>query len=127
MNDCDITYKPEAKGAYPLLEEMWVERGDRADWDLLSGLHYKMHSTPVGAKYWRLRFRGQTIGVCVFGMSRPLLKERHAVFPKLKPGMDTQISNIARYAYINDGFRVIGRFVVDTQFRSAGVAYRFAN
>lgn len=112
---------------FPLLEEMWVERGDRADWDLLHALHYKMTSTPVGAKYWRVRFRGETIGVIVLGMSRPLLKERHAVFPLLTPGRDTQTSNIHRYRYINDNFRVIGRMVVDTMFRSAGIAYRFAN
>lgn len=115
------------KPRFPLLEEMWVERGDRADWDLLSALHYKMHSTPVGAKYWRCRFRGETIGVIVLGMSRPLLKERHAVFRLLTPGKDTQTSNIHRYRHINDNFRVIGRMVVDTMFRSAGVAYRFAN
>ncbi len=118
---------PHARAAFPLLQEMWVERGDRADWDLLAGLHYKMHTTPVGAKYWRVRFRGETIGVCVFGMSRPLLKERHAVFPKLTPGQDTQISNIHRYRHINDNYRVIGRLVVDTMFRSGGIAYRFAN
>lgn len=106
---------------------MWVERGDRADWDLLHALHYKMQSTPVGAKYWRVRFRGETIGVIVFGMSRPLLKERHAIFPKLTPGKDTQISNIHRYRYVNDNYRVVGRLVVDTMFRSGGVAYRFLN
>jgi hypothetical protein len=122
-----VIQRAKGQARFPMLEEMWVERGDRADWDLLSGLHYKMHSTPVGAKYWRLRFRGETIGVVVFGMSRPLLKERHAVFPRLSPGLDTQISNIHRYAYINDNFRVIGRMVVDTMFRSAGLAYRFAN
>jgi hypothetical protein len=106
---------------------MWVDRGTQADWDLLSSLHYKMHSLPVGAKFYRLRFRGETIGVCVMGMSRPLLRERHAIFPLLRPGEDTQISNIHRYAYINDNFRVVGRIVVDTMFRSAGVAYRFLN
>lgn len=115
------------RAAFPLLQEMWVERGDGADWDLLASLHYKMSSRPVGAKYWRCRFRGETIGVVVFGVSRPLLKERHAIFPLLSPGHDTQISNIHRYAYINDHFRVIGRMVVDTMFRSAGVAYRLAN
>lgn len=119
--------RQKGRPQFNLLQEMWVERGDRADWDLLSGLHYKMHSTPVGAKYWRCRFRGETIGVVVFGMSRPLLKERHAIFPRLSPGQDTQVTNIHRYAYINDNFRVIGRLVVDTMFRSAGVAYRLAN
>lgn len=125
--DVTITRVSNARGRFPLLAEMWVERGTHADWDLLSNLHYKLHSLPVGAKFWRLRFREQTIGVCVMGMSRPLLKERHAVFPLLRPGEDTQISNIHRYRFINDNFRVIGRFVVDTMFRSAGVAYRFAN
>lgn len=115
------------RGSFPLLAEMWVERGDRADWDLLHSLHYKMTSTPVGAKYWRLRFRGETIGVIVFGMARPLLKERHAIFPRLTPGNDSQISNIHRYRYVNDNFRVCGRMVLDTMFRSGGAAYRFLN
>jgi uncharacterized protein len=126
LPEWDVRRQP-GRGYFRLNEEMWVERGDRADWDLLAGLHYKMNSTPVGAKYWRCRFRGETIGVVVFGMSRPLLKERHALFPRLTPGQDTQVSNIHRYAYINDNFRVIGRLVVDTMFRSAGVAYRLAN
>jgi len=115
------------RSEFNLLKEMWVERGDRADWDLLHALHYKMQSTPVGAKYWRVRFRGETIAVIVFGMSRPLLKERHTIFPKLTPGLDSQISNIHRYRYVNDNFRVVGRMVVDTMFRSGGVAYRFLN
>lgn len=132
MTDMDETAlwsieRRKGKGEFPLLAEMWVERGDRADWDLLHALHYKMQSTPVGAKYWRVRFQGETIGVIVFGMSRPLLKERHAIFPKLTPGRDTQISNIHRYRYVNDNFRVCGRLVVDTMFRSGGVAYRFLN
>ena len=126
-DDPIVTYQPDAKAYYPLLEEMWVGPGTQADWDLLCSLHYKMESLPVGAKFYRLCCREETIGVCVMGMSRPLLKERHAIFPLLRPGDDTQISNIHRYAYINDNFRVVGRIVVDTMFRSAGVAYRFVN
>jgi len=132
MTDLDETAlwtlaRQPGRSSFPLLREMWVERGDRADWDLLHALHYKMQSTPVGAKYWRVRFQGETIAVIVFGMSRPLLKERHAIFPRLTPGNDTQISNIHRYRYINDNFRVVGRMVVDTMYRSGGVAYRFLN
>lgn len=123
----EITYHPDARAAFPLSREMWVEKGCRDDWLLLRDLHYKMHTDPVGAKYYRLRFRDETAGVLLFGMSRPLLKERHAVFPNLKPGEDTQISNIARYAWINDNCRVVGRLVVDTMFRSCGAAYRFLN
>ena len=126
-SDIDIIYSPKAIGNFPMLSEMWVEPGTQADWDILKDLHYKLHSLPVGASYYRLRYRDETIGVCVFGMSRPLLKERHVVFPLLKPGIDTQISNIHRYAYINDNFRVVARFVIDTMFRSSGVAYRFLN
>lgn len=125
--DTEISYNPKAKATFPLLEEMWVERGDSSDWDLLSGLHYKMSSLPVGAKFWRVVFRDETVGVSVISMSKPLLKERHALFPLFKPGRDTQISNIRRYDMINDNFRVVGRFVIDTMFRSGGVAYRLLN
>lgn len=125
--DWIITRVENPKPYFPLLEEMYVTKGATEDWNLLSNLHYKMDSLPVGAKYWKLVFREETIGVCVMGMSRPLLKERHALFPRLTPGQDTQISNIHRYRFINDNFRTVGRFVVDTMFRSAGVAYRFLN
>lgn len=123
-----VSYDPQAKATMTLFDDMIVEPGSKADWDNgLSALHYKAHSLPVGAAYWKLTLHGQTIGVCVIGMSRPLLKERHEIFPRLKPGVDSQVSNIHRYREINDNFRVVGRFVIDTMFRSAGVAYRFLN
>lgn len=125
--DWIISRDDKPRPTFPLLSEMYVEVGDKKDWDLLADLHYKMETLPVGAVYYRLVFRGETIGVCVFGMSKPLLKQRFLLYPGLKPGHDTQISNIFRFAYTNDSFRVIGRFVIDTMFRSSGVAYRFAN
>lgn len=123
----EIVRNDSPKPTFSILEELWVEEGNHQDWLLLSNLHYKMQSVPVGARYYRLRHKGQTIGVAVIGMSRPLLKERHALFPKLTPGNDTQMSNIHRYKVVNNEFRVIGRMVIDTMYRSGGVAYRFAN
>lgn len=123
----DVVYNDAPKASFPLMKEMYVERGALADWNLLSELHYKAHSLPVGASFWKLTFRGETIGVCVISVSKGLLKERHLLFPNSKPGNDSQLSNIHRYTWVNQRFKVVGRFVVDTMFRSGGLAYRFLN
>ena len=128
MNDTEITYNRDREPYLSLLEEMYIEKGTIEDWNKLSDLHYKMSSLPVGASHWKLVFRGETIGVCVISVPKGLLKERHALFPNAAPGAnETQISNIHRYAWINDNFKVVGRFVIDTMFRSGGLAYRFLN
>lgn len=126
--ETEVLYNPDAKACFPLLDEMYVEQGDQADWDKLCGLHYKMSTLPVGASHWRLVFRGETIGVAVISVPKGLLKERHKLFPNAAPGShETQISNIHRFTLLNGNFKVVGRFVVDTMFRSGGIAYRFLN
>jgi ABC-type ATPase with predicted acetyltransferase domain len=107
---------------------MFVERGDRSDWALLHDLHYKAESLPIGPRFWKLTLAGETIGVLVTGNPKGLLKERHFVFPKIKPvGGDTKITNTQRYRYINQNFRVISRFVIDTMYRGIGCGYRMMN
>lgn len=113
---------------FSLADEMFVERGTKADWELLHDLHYKAESLPLGPRFWRLDLRGETIGVLVTANPKGLLKERHQVFPKLKPdGNDTKITNTRRYNYVNANFRVISRFVVDTMYRGIGAGYRMMN
>jgi uncharacterized protein len=117
---------PKAK--FALLDEMIVERGTKADWDLLHDLHYKAESLPMGPRFWKLTLRGETIGVLVTGTPKGLLRERHIVFPNLKPtGEETKFSNTNRYKFINQNFRVISRFVIDTMFRGIGCGYRMMN
>lgn len=127
LNDTEVLYNPSPRAAFPLIKDMSVEKGSLEDWNLLSELHYKAHSLPVGASFWKLTFKGETIGVSVISVSKGLLKERHMLFPNSKPGHDTQLSNIHRYTWVNQRFKVVGRFVVDTMFRSGGLAYRFLN
>jgi hypothetical protein len=112
---------------FSLIDEMFVERGTKADWDLLHDLHYKAENLPFGPKFWRLALRGETIGVIVIGQPALMLKERHLVFPKLKPGQDTRFTNTTRANYINANFKVISRFVVDTMYRGIGAGYRMMN
>lgn len=118
---------PASPPRFALLDRMMVERGEKADWDLLHALHYKAEGTPFGPKFWRLSLDGDTIGVMVTGSPKGLLKERHLAFPKLKPGGDTTASNTWRYKFVNKNFRVIARLVVDTRYRGIGLAYRFQN
>ncbi len=128
MSDVLIERRSEARGSFPLLAEMIVERGTRDDWHLLHDLHYKAEGTPAAARYWRLVLHGRTIGVIVTASPKLLLKERHQAFPKLKPGGDeTKKTNTYRAQFLNRNFRVISRFVLDTMFRGVGAAYRFQN
>lgn len=116
------------RAIFSLSEEMIVERGTKADWDLLHDLHYKAEKLPLGPRFWRLNLRGQTIGVLVTGSPQGMLRERHIVFPNLKPGSgETKLTNTNRYNYINAHFRVISRFVVDTMYRGIGCGYRMMN
>jgi hypothetical protein len=115
------------KPRFALADHMVVERGSKADWDLLHDLHYKAEGTPFAPRFWRLALEGETIGVLVTGSPKLLLKERHMVFPKLKLGSDTKVTNTLRANYVNANFRVISRFVVDTMYRGIGAGYRMMN
>lgn len=127
MSKVDVSYNSGARPEFTLLRDMWVEPGTKADWDALHHLHYKSEGKPVGARYWRLELCGETIGVTALTLPRPLLKERHKAFPKLKPGNDTRLTNTARYSWINNNIRVVGRIVLDTMYRGVGASYRFQN
>ena len=129
--DCSetvVTRENAPKPVFSLMGEMFVERGTKADWDLLHDLHYKAENLPIGPRFWRLSLRGQTVGVLVTGNPKGLLRERHMAFPNIKPkGGDTKRQNTERYMWINQNIRVISRFVVDTMYRGIGAGYRMMN
>jgi hypothetical protein len=116
------------RASFALAREMVVERGAKSDWDLLHDLHYKAEKLPIGPRFWKLTLHGDTIGVLVTGTPKGMLRERHIVFPNLKPGAnETPLTNTNRYHYINANFRVISRFVIDTMYRGIGAGYRMMN
>jgi hypothetical protein len=118
-----------------LLQHIYVEWGTKADWDALCELHYKGHTLAAGSRFMRcvLAEPGQApqlIGVMVFANPRPLDGGRNEVFPRLKPnvnGRDNRLINQARLAWINKNLTWNNRTVLDTMYRSAGIAYRFKN
>ena len=111
---------------FSLLSAMRVERGTMDDWEQLHELHYKSEGRIVG-RVWKCTLENNLVGVSVISSPRLLLAGRHAVFPKLKPGSDTKISNTYRAKYVNANFGLCSRIVVDTLFRAAGVSYRMLN
>lgn len=121
------------KHTLSLLEHIYVERGEKDDWDALSELHYKGHSLAAGSRYMRCVYEHQgdrqLIGIMVFANPMPLNKGRNEVFPHLKPnqggGKDTTLMNKRRMSEINRKMTWNNRTVLDTMFRSAGIAYRF--
>ena len=121
----DVNPKPRLT----FLDEIYVERGTRDDWNLLSALHYKAHGLTPGSHYFKLVLGTETIGVIMMASPKLLVKERHIMFPKLKPkpGTDTTVSNHARMVWVNKNMSIVARCVVDTMYRGAGLAYRFVN
>lgn len=110
------------------LKDIIVERGTLADWRILEGLHYKGHgSLTPGSHYFRMTLNEEVIGVLMMASPKMLLKERHVLFPKLKPGHDTKITNTHRMKWINANMSIVARCVTDTMYRGAGLAYRFTN
>lgn len=118
-----------------LLKHIYVEWGTKADWDALCELHYKGHSLAAGSRFMRCMLHEPggvptLIGVMVFANPRPLDSGRNEVFPHLKPnvgGRDNRMVNQARLAWINKNLTWNNRTVLDTMYRSAGIAYRFKN
>ena len=141
MNKVDssevIVTRKEGAGKHKLslLKDIYVEFGEKADWEALSELHYKGHTLAAGSRYMRCIYEKNgtrtTIGVMVFANPMPLNKGRNRVFPKLKPnqdeGRDTKMMNQRRMQQINRLMTWNNRTVLDTMYRSAGIAYRFKN
>lgn len=129
--DVEIERRPNRHAQFSLLPYMRVERGTAQDWEQLHELHYKAEGSPIGPRYWRcvLDWEGETrlAGVVILSVPKLLLAPRHELFPKLKPGHDTKITNVYRAKWINANIKVNSRSVVDTLFRSVGVSYRLLN
>ena len=136
MEEVIIRRNPNAGShSLSLLEHIYVERGDKSDWDALAELHYKGHTLAAGSRYMRCVYEHdgvrEVIGIMVFANPMPLNKGRNEVFPKLKPnqdgGRDTTLMNKRRMEQINRKLTWNNRTVLDTMYRSAGIAYRFKN
>jgi uncharacterized protein len=124
-----VAARSEAQGsAFPLLQEMVIERGTHDDWMRLHDFHYKSEGHVMGARYYRVSFGNSLVGVCVMCYPRGLLKDRHKLFPNIKPdGRDTKLTNVYRYKYLNRTFSLNARTVNDPLYRGVGVGYRMLN
>lgn len=115
-----------AQGQLSLLKRMRVSRGTKDDWEALHELHYKSEGNVVG-RVWKCTLDDQLVAVAVISSPRLLLAGRHMLFPKLKPGNDTKVTNTYRAKFVNRNFGLASRIVVDTLFRAGGVSYRMLN
>lgn len=113
-----------------LLDNIYVEKGSLEDWKILHELHYKAANLGIGPRYWRCALDGETIGVIVLTVPKPLDSGRNIVFPHLKPnagGRDNRMINQMRMAWLNQNMILCSRQILDTMYRGAGIAYRFRN
>lgn len=115
---------------FSLLPEIYVERGTKADWDLLHALHYKAEELGIGPRHYRCVLHGETIGVGVMTVPKMLSAGRNEVMPNMRPnqsGRDTRLMNRHRAKWINAFSCTNSRLVLDTVYRGAGIAYRMQN
>lgn len=136
-NDDIVVKRNPAAGKHRLsiLDHIYVEKGTIDDWRALSELHYKGHTLAAGSRFVRCVYEhaGERtlIGIMVFANPRPLDRDRMRVFPHMKPnqnGKDTTLMNKHRVKEgLNKDFTWNNRTVLDTMYRSAGIAYRFKN
>lgn len=112
-----------------LLEDMVITRGNYDDWMRLHDFHYKSEGRVMGARYYKVvTTSGALVGVCVMCFPRGLLKDRHKLFPNIKPdGNETKLTNTYRYKYLNRNFSLNARTVNDPLYRGVGVGYRMLN
>jgi ABC-type ATPase with predicted acetyltransferase domain len=107
---------------------MYIERGTKEDWDKLHEFHYKSEGSAMGARYYRVMMGQTLVGVVVMCYPRGLLKDRHKLWPNIKPdGGDTKITNTYRYKWLNANVSLNARTVNDPLFRGIGVGYRMLN
>jgi hypothetical protein len=118
-----------------ILKHIRVEFGTIDDWKSLCELHYKGHTLAAGSRFIRCVLQEpnqapQLIGIMVFCNPQPLSKGRNEVFPSMKPnsdGRDNRLINQGRLRWLNSNITWNNRTVLDTMYRSAGIAYRFKN
>lgn len=135
-DDIKIVRNPNAgKHNLSILKDIYVEFGDRNDWEIFSELHYKGKNLAAGSRFVRCVHEDNgvkiPIGVMVFANPTPLNKGRSDVFPHLRQNQggskDTTLINKHRMRWINTYMTWNNRTVLDTMYRSAGIAYRFKN
>lgn len=130
-----VRFQRDGNHDLSILKDIYVEPGTKADWDSLCELHYKGHTLAAGSRFVRCvhEQNGETtlIGIMVFANPRPLDRDRMRLFPHMKPnqtGKDTKLMNKHRISKgLNKSFTWNNRTVLDTMYRSAGIAYRFKN
>lgn len=112
---------------FSMLSDMYVERGDKRDWEKLEALHYKTAGGTFAPHYYRCRLNDETIGIVVFTQPRLMQGPRHEAMPMIKPGKDTHLTNKHRGKIVSRKIGLAARIVVDTMYRAVGVSYRMVN
>lgn len=128
MEKWQVTRSQPTDTKFPLLSNMYIERGTKEDWEVLHEFHYKSEGGAMGARYYRVVMGDKLVGVCVMCYPRGLLKDRHKLWPGIKPGgEDTKLTNTYRYKWLNANVGLNARTVNDPLFRGIGVGYRMLN
>jgi len=129
-DDFIVERREEKKAKFSLLDRIYVEKGDRSDWNEFHALHYKAESLGLWPRFYRIGLDGDPIGCIVFTIPRITIAGRNTLLKNFAPnkdGMDTTIMNKHKAKWLNAHSATLSRIVLDTTFRGVGVAYRAMN
>jgi len=124
-----VRYPPWTLPRHPsLVDRVRLERGTRADWDVLAPFHYHSRSTSGAIIVWsyvidevlRLGPRRRVAGVIVYQC--PSLNNRAR--NQATRGRYVTRPRTIGIARLNREVMTIGRVVIDPQYRGLGLAYR---
>jgi len=101
-------YTNEPAAECSLMREMRVEEGTKADWQKLSGFHYRGHKVAVPRKIFRLVRGDELCGVIVYSYPPPACFGRRLMLPRMTiQELNKQLSIINRVV-IHPKYRTIG-------------------
>lgn len=115
---------------FSLLDQIYVEKGTKEDWEEFHALHYKAEQLGIWPRIYRIAIDEQPIGCIVFTVPRMTLSGRNSLLKHISPnknGLDTTIMNKYRAKWLNAHTATLSRIVLDTMYRGVGVAYRAMN
>ncbi len=116
-DDAQIRYRDAGSTRFSLEDEIVIEEGTRGDLEKLEQFHY-LAGGLVTKKIYRMRLRGETIGVAAYTSPHLRLSARSRVFPEYTP------RNPETAQRVNREIIRLSRVIVHPKYRGAGLATR---
>ena len=112
-SDAETTYLAPTEKECSIMREVDIREGNRSDYNVLKQYHY-LPGRLVIKKIFKASYKGEVVGVIVYGYPVKQLSSRNAVFPEYNNDVQKVFREIIR----------IMRVIVHPKFRGIGLGQR---